>query len=85
MTWFNKKRPPVSFEAALAKGGFVTIIAVGFKEEAEDYRIKIAANPVLKSLPPGVWDSLVETISAGLDQLYDTPLDDLEIQGPDIP
>ena len=69
-----------SYEAALAEQGFITILAVGFKEDGDDYRIKVAASPVLKSLSPQTWDVLLDTLLNALTRLYMTPMDDLEIQ-----
>jgi hypothetical protein len=69
-----------SFEAALAESGYITILAIGFKEDGHDYRIKLAASPVLKSLKPETYEVLLDTIFGALDKLYDTPMDDLEFQ-----
>ena len=69
-----------SFEEALTEQGYITIVAIGFKEDGYDYRIKVAASPVLRSLQPETYDVLMETIIGALSKLYDTPMDDLEIQ-----
>jgi hypothetical protein len=69
-----------SFEEALTEQGYITIVAIGFKESGHDYRIKVAASPVLKALQPETYDMLMETIIGALSKLYDTPMDDLEIQ-----
>ena len=73
-------KPKMSYEAALAEQGFVTILAVGFKESGEDYRIKVAASPAIKALSPQTWDVLMDTLANALTRLYVTPMDDLEIQ-----
>ena len=71
---------PVSFDEALRDRGYVPILAIGFKEAGEDYRIKIAASPVLRMLSEETYGVLLETIVNGLLRLHDVPLDDLEIQ-----
>lgn len=73
-------KPKVSFEDALAAQGYDVILAVGFRQSGEDYRLKVAASPVLKALSPETWEVLRDTLTGALERLYNTPLDDLEIQ-----
>lgn len=70
----------VNFDESLRQRGYVPILAIGFKEDGEDYRIKIAASPVLRMLSADTYGVLLETIVNGLLRLHDVPLDDLEIQ-----
>lgn len=67
------------FTKALEEQGYTVLFVIGFKEDRDDYRIKLAAAPAVRMLSPRTWDALVLTITETLDQLYEAPMDDLEI------
>ena len=68
------------FDAALREQGYTVILAIGIKETDNDYRLKVAAVPMLKSLKPDMYYTLLDTVMKALERLYDTPMDDLELQ-----
>jgi hypothetical protein len=71
-------KPRLDFTEALESQGYTVLFAIGFKESGEDYRLKIAATPSVKTVSPETYKIILETLMDGLTRLYDTPMDDLE-------
>ena len=68
-----------SYEAALEAHGYTVLMSVGFGMRPDGaYSLKLAASPMLKSVSDEHWEMIRDTLIKSLDQLRETPMDDLE-------
>ena len=70
-----------SYERALEQRGYTVLISVGFGQRPDGtWSIKLAASPALRGFSQETWQSVRDTIVGALDRMYETPLDDLEME-----
>ena len=70
-----------SLDDALGERGYVTLFAVGLGRRLDGTAsIKLAARPGLRDIPESDWIIIRETILGAMEQLRETPMDDLEIE-----
>ena len=66
---------------ALEDRDYVILLAIGHGQRPDGtFTIKVAAHPVIRTLPRATWQATRETIIGAIDKLMASPLDDLEIE-----
>jgi hypothetical protein len=66
-------------QEAILAAGYEPLIIVGFGERNGKFSLKVGANPAVRTISEETWQIMRETIDRALDNLRDSPLDDLDI------
>lgn len=66
-------------QEAIIAAGYEPLIIVGFGNRASgEFSLKVGAHPAIRTVRDDTWQLIKDTMNRALDNLRESPLDDLE-------